>query len=117
MTTVTRGATVLTPLLVTGFESVQESGNLIHPILGTSAPSVSYAPSTLRTGTFEFLVATAAIAESWRSLHLTSGIFVFYDADNALTINYVPNGDVTVTLDDESRTLWLVKVDWQEVIP
>ena len=116
MTTVTKGATTLTPILVLGFESTQQSGNIIHPVLGTSTPSVSYAPASLRAGTFEFLVATLAIAEVWRAIHTTSGVFTLYDADESLTVNYIPSGDIKVSLDPETD-LWTVSIAWQEVIP
>lgn len=115
MATITLGDETLFPLLVLGLESTQSSGNIVHPILSRNSPDVTFGAHGLRTGTLELLAASLVDAEALRLMHLQSGIFTLEEEDLPFKLNYVPSGDITVALEDDTRELWLVSIDFQEV--
>ncbi len=49
-TTITAGASVITPLLVEGFEAARSGGAIVHTILGRANPDVTLRPAGTRTG-------------------------------------------------------------------
>lgn len=115
-TTITKGATTVTPITLTGYEATQASGNILHPVLGRADMDVSFNPLGLRTGTLTFLFDTLTHALQARDLHASSGICVLADSDHAsIGMRYVASGDVTLSLDDDSRSLWTVAIDFTEV--
>ena len=116
-TTIALGATSLVPLIVNGYSSERESGNIVHDVLGTGAPSVTFGPAGLRTGTLELIVATMAAALAFEALHTQPGVLHLTDSDVVgVNMYYVTSGKITVAISDE-RTTWAVKVDFQEVTP
>ena len=97
--TITQGATTITPTLV----------------LGSGSPSVTFGSTGLRTGTLQILCASKAQAAAVEALHALAGVFVFADTDVAiLNMHYVPSGDISMELNDE-RESWTVSIDFQEV--
>lgn len=115
-TTITYGATTLTPTLVLGWESSQDTYNVIHDILGLTIPSVTLRGSKSRSGTLSTLWQTAAQAEACRVLHSAPGVFTLASTEvPQLNMSYVVAGSVTATLDEDSSRLWTVSIDYQEV--
>lgn len=115
-TTITTGSTTITPVLVLGWQTSQESRNIIHAIIGRSDPEVTLQPANLRTGTLQLFFTTEAAAEEARVLH--SGAAVFYlDSDEITSANmyYVVNGSISAALEDDTRLYWTVSVDYQEI--
>lgn len=116
MTTITHNSTTITPLLVLGWESAQETRNVVHEIIGKSSPDVTLRSAKSRTGTLHTLWDNAADAETCRALHAQEGTFTLASDEIAqLDMTYVVSGAITVLLDEESRALWTVDVDFIEV--
>jgi hypothetical protein len=114
-TSITRGTTTLYPLLLTGLESSQETGNIVHRIINRSTPDVTFGAATLRSGTLTLLVESIGDAEAMRALHLQAGVFTLEEPDLSLVMYYVPSGEIAVEIDDDNRAFWSVAVDFQEV--
>lgn len=117
-TTITRGATVITPRLVIGYTSTRDSKNVIHDLWGTSAPAVSLGPLGTRSGTLEMLFLTEAESVAAESAHALSGSFLLADTDRpSVGMTYVVAGRVTRSLDASTGTRWLLSVDFREATP
>lgn len=115
-TTITSGATVITPTLVTGYETSQETRNIIHSIIGKSSPEVTLRVAMPRSGTLELLFETAAAANTARTTHATGGTFTLASTEiPQANMTYVVSGAIGIALEDETRRLWLVTVDYQEI--
>ena len=114
-TTIFRDTTVIKPVLVLGYMSSRESRNIVHRVIGRGDPGVTFAPAALRTGTLQLLVNTLSEALTLDQLHATPGTITFADSDLPnLNMGYVADGAITVELDDESRRMWLVSIDFTE---
>lgn len=117
MTTITGGTTTLTPLLITGYSSTRQTGNIVHAIIGRSDPDVTFKAAGLRTGTLEILVADLTSALAMEALHAAVGTLQLVEPTApGLGMKYVSSGAITVTLDDETRDRFIVGIDFQEVL-
>ena len=115
-TTLTDGAATVTPVQVLGFESARQTGNILHPVIGRADVDVTFKAAGLRTGTLKFLFLTLTDALAAESLHAGTGIITLEDTElPALNMRYVPSGSITVALDEDTRQLWTVEVEYQEV--
>lgn len=115
-TTITSGATTITPELVTGWETDQETRNIIHPIIGSANPDVTLKPANLRTGTIELLFLTASDANDARLAHATGGVFQLVSTElSVVDMYYVVSGNINTVLEDSTRNVWTLSVDYQEV--
>lgn len=117
-TYVTDGTTTVTPQAVDGFTSARVSGIRVHPILGASNPDITYQAAGLRTGTLRLIFAAEADALTAETLHTTGSILTIVSTERAaVNFSYVAaEGDaVRVLLDDETRDVWIVEIDYQEV--
>jgi hypothetical protein len=116
MTTIfTKGTTSVVPLLLTDFASTRASGNVIHDIIGTSIPDVTFKPAGLRTGTLELLFADLTGARAAEAMFASVGVVIMSDTDLPdLNMTLVPAGNIALVLHDD-RVHWLVTVDYQEV--
>jgi hypothetical protein len=105
-----------TPALVLGWESRQESRNIVHPIVGISNPDVTLRPANLRTGTLHLFYMDEASAESIRAAHTAGVVFSLSSDDvDSIDMSYVVDGEIGTRLDDQTRIRWIVDVDFQEV--
>lgn len=115
-TTITYGATTLTPTLVVGYESTQETANVIHEILGSLTPSVTVRGMKARTGTLITLWTTPEDAEACRLLHENLGVFALASTElPQANMDYIVAGAVTIVLDEETQRVWTVSIDYQDV--
>jgi hypothetical protein len=115
-TTISDGTTTITPKLVLGYEVSQESRNVVHTILGRAAPDITLHFTNLRTGTLEMLFENAIEAEEARQLHINPIVFSLASSEiPEANMDYVVSGSVSTVLEDETRKLWTVSVDFQEV--
>lgn len=115
-TTITDGHTTVTPTLVMGWESSQDTRNIVHPIIGRSNPDFTIKPSNLRTGTLNLFFEDYAEADLCRSIHANAAVFTLYTDDfAAANMNYVVYQDVTIALDQETLKHWTVTIQFQEV--
>lgn len=115
-TTLTQGAQTVIPVQVLGYSATRQARNLTHNIIGQSAPAVTFKPAGLRTGTLKLLVLKLADALAAENLHTGTGICHLVDTDLPLLgMNYVATGSVVVELDEDTRSLWTVSIDFEEV--
>jgi hypothetical protein len=118
MTTLSDGVTTVTPILVDGYTSTRESGNVVHTIIASASPEVTLRAARLRTGTLVLLFATQAEALAAEALHALPVVLTLADPDvSGINMSYVAHGTIVVELDDQTRELWTVSVDFQEVTP
>jgi hypothetical protein len=116
MLTVSNATTTLEVLDILGYESERTSGNVVHDVIGTGTPTVTLGEMSLRTGTLQYLCATRADATALENLHTQVGTVTLTEGDiGDVSMTYVCSGRVSVKLDDESRSVWTVSVDFQEV--
>ena len=115
-TTITDGTTTITPELVLGYEVSQESRNVVHTILGRSTPDITLRFTNLRTGTLQLLFTSATDAEEARQLHINPIVFTLESTEiPEADMSYVVAGSISTVLEDETRKLWTISVDFQEV--
>lgn len=114
--TITDGTATVTPELIDGYRSERETGNVIH--LASDDPAnldVTLRPAGLRTGTLRLLFLTLAAALTAEDMHAGDAVLSLATPNHpGLAMTYVAAGTISVELDD-TRSVWLVEVDFQEV--
>ena len=109
------GQRVSTPLLVTGYSSTRKANNVFNDVLGGGLDT-TLGKAGLRTGTLVCLFANEVDAAACEGMHTGTDVLRFNDTDRpSIIMNYVPSGNITRALDDQSRTYWTVSIDFQEV--
>lgn len=106
-----------TPLLVLGWDTGAESGNIIHTLLD-GTPVVSLQAAGLRRGTMRLLFDaadhTAALAAF--ELHRQPARFELAESINpAQAVRYVLDGRLQLELTENARR-WVLSVPYQEVL-
>ena len=115
-TTITSGGVTRTPLQVLGYRSERTSGNILHPVLGSTSQDVTLRAAGLRSGTLELLALTMADALNLEALHLNAATVTLADTDiPSGGFTYVASGRIAVELEDETRSLWTVSIEFQEI--
>ena len=108
--------TYANPLLVLGWETSADSGNILHKLLdGTIVPSL--APAGMRRGTMRLLFDAgdhqAALAAF--ELHRQRARFELHGSPNpAQAVRYVLDGQMQLALSDNAKR-WVLSVPYQEV--
>ena len=116
--TIFDGSTTITPNLITGWESTQESQTVVHKVIGKSAPDITLKPASMRTGTLETVFLTANNANSARNFLSQAKKFILAtDQTWLVEMHFVVTGNVTCSLEPNTQNVWLVKFDFQEVSP
>lgn len=118
-TTLSYGGTVLTPTLVLGWTHTRDSRNLEHPLIGGGA-DITLAPVTLRRGTLALLFDTEEDVLAAEQLHRDAPyVDIASDERTVPNMRYVLGdaGALVLTLEDATRSLWTLDVDWLEVTP
>jgi hypothetical protein len=107
----------ITPYIITDYNYTVPTRNIVHEILNRTAPVVTLAPASTRTGTLNIFCATYAEAIAARDLHTKAGTFSWTTTDftPAATMYYVVSGAVTVAQDSADVTRWMVNVEYKEV--
>jgi len=118
LSTISDGATTITPELVLGYDTAQEGRNIFHDVLGRADPDVSLRVAGTRAGTLTLFFPTEAAANAARTLHAGAKVFTYTATDNATTsMRYVvDNAGIRVQLDPETRRRWTVAVAYREVL-
>ena len=115
-TTITSGATVITPELVTGWESNNDTFNIVHDILSRSTPDITLRGSTTRSGTLTMLFLTEASCETARALHAGANVLTLASTEiTAANFDYIVAGAIATTLETTTRQLWTLTVDYREI--
>lgn len=102
--------TVLSP-----YAAAYASRNVIHDLIGGGI-AVSLVQPRPRSGILSLLYGTEADAIAGAQLHRAETTFTLTEDEPAsISMSYVIDGDVEVALDDETLTVWIVSVGFQEV--
>lgn len=117
MTTLSDGTTTLNPILWLGFGSVRESNTRTHTIIG-GGTVVSMAPASPRKSTIALLFDDEADSMTCETMHAEPAVFTITEADRPThSMQYVVIGEITRELDPETRDMWIVSAEVQEVTP
>lgn len=118
MATITSGTNSFNPVLITAWETTQESRNVIHDIIGRTDPDVTLKPAASRSGTLEMLFTSASSAETARGILANGTTFTISDSETWLNgFDFVISGSITNALEDTTRHLWTIRADFREIIP
>ncbi|NQX34055.1 hypothetical protein [Herbiconiux sp. VKM Ac-2851] len=114
--TISRGSAAITPRLILGYEATRASQHVFHDLWDTALPAVSLRPLGGRSGTLEMLFLDEISAAQAVAFHDANGVFTLTDpARPTIAMTYLPSGSVTRSLDTETGTRWVVRVDYREV--
>ncbi len=141
-TIITHADGTIFPTLIEGYESTRDSGNVAHPIVGSDNPDYTLRPAGLRTGTLTLLFADTPASTGYvieddyvvpveipeqsaedaslvcETVHASAQVFTLTTADRAtILMTYVvrAGGKIIRTLDRDTRSVWLVAVEYQEI--
>ncbi|MGP6170628.1 hypothetical protein ACTU6V_05405 [Microbacterium sp. A204] len=118
MTTITHSAGVITPTVADGYQASRTPGTIMHPILGREGDDVTFRPAALRKGTLTLVFAVEADAHAAVTVLVTPQVFILDDPDVSISMLFVvADGDIVVSLDDETRIVWIVEAPFREVSP
>lgn len=111
------GITTYNPLLLTGWETSRQSGNVLHTIVGASAVDATLREAGLRTGELQFLCAdmSAALAIEALVSQAVELSLTVTETDLSIAMDFVASGSITVAIDEDSRELWTVGIEFQEI--
>lgn len=103
------------PLLVEGYQSSVQSRNVFNSVIG-GGTDVTLVPAGPPRGTLRLIYLTELDAlDAWYTL-LDADVLTFADSDLPTAgMSFVVDGSVTRQLDPETRTLWMITVDYQAV--
>jgi len=115
-TTITAGATVVTPRVVLGYLAESESGNTIHDVIGASDPAVTLGVESSRSGTLGLVFTSTALAWAARSFLKTGAVFTLASTDSTpMAMRFVRDGRMSIELDDETLSTYTLRVTYREV--
>lgn len=105
-----------TPVLVHGDAHKREARSIVHELLGSSTPAVSFLPTLPRSGRLDILAANSTSAAAGLALFSAAKPVTLTDTTRPdLNMRFVVVGDVTQVTDDETQELILMTVQFQEV--
>lgn len=119
-TTLTNGIDTISPVAVDGYASTSRHGNIVHQILASEDVDVVLRPAGLRTGRMTLMMGDDESASAAAETALRSGtVWTLSPGGDPTTVamQFVVVDDVTRTMDDGTRLVWLVDFGWQEVNP
>ena len=117
-TTISNGTDTLTPELIDGWKPTREARTIVHAILGSNQGAVTLRPHALRSGTLAIVVGTdASLAAAIEGMLCSGDVLTLADNDQPLVgMSFVISGRVEgPRLDDDTREVWLIDADFQEV--
>lgn len=102
---------------VLGFASTTNVPTVVHAIIGQAAPEFTLQPAGPRTGTLHFLAWDEVYGAQVGNLLRRLGPFAITLADALMAdLTFMVTGDITWTLDDQTRTRIVIDVDFTEVL-
>jgi len=116
-TTISDGTDTLTPELVDGWEATRAGRTILHTILGSNSPAATVRASAPRTGTLRVVVGTDPSLAADIEAMLSAGKLLTLASTERAAVNmtFVVSGQVTTSLDSETRSVWLIEAEFQEV--
>lgn len=118
MTHLTDGTTTVTPTLIVDNAHAYESQNRTHLLLSGSV-AVTLGGTAPRAGTLGLLVHGEEAKQATVDLHRASSVFQLVSpAQPTLAMTYVIAGSGRIAVEQLTRydDLWMVAIDYQEVI-
>lgn len=115
-TTITRtsDSATTTPTLVLGYAATRASRNVVHDLIGGDI-AITLVPPRPRSGTLELFYPDETAAWAALTLHDETTTYTVASDDRVdIDMTYVAN-NVSIALDDSTRAVWVVSVDYQEV--
>lgn len=114
-TTITVVLDDFTPTVIDGYSARRRGRNVLHPILGTSEVAVTLGESGMRAGTLSCVFPVESEAAGLVEA-LSAGVSASIASSErpSIDMDFVIDGDVTIAL-DETRSVWIVAFDWQEI--
>jgi hypothetical protein len=108
-----------TPDLVDGYASDVTARTITHDVIGRAYPDATILPGSLRSGTLKLTFSDENASRLCEQLHAyaTTPLVLTTDDRNTLAMTYVVVGKVHRELDDDTRSVWTVSADFQEVTP
>ena len=105
-----------TPLLLVGWESTRESQNVLHTIVGSEVVETTLREAGLRSGEFTLLCDSYGMAQGIEYIcSQAKELYLMDDEYPYISMDFVVSGSITVAVDEDSRTLWTVTIDFQEI--
>ena len=118
MSTISDGTTSAPVLHVATFETTRTSGNVVRRPLGSPDVDVSGRPASLRRGTIPLYFATAADSYAAEEMHRAAGVVIALSGeDDTVDMSYVVDGQIVRGPAPEDPDMWVLRVDFQEVLP
>jgi len=114
--TISDGIITVTPTIIDGYRASARSNNIVRQVVGSSEPAVSFRAAGLRTGSLVCIFETSDDAHDLYALLLEGDQLTFASSDRPeIGMDFVTGDSVDITLDDSTRSVWVVSFDWQEV--
>lgn len=106
------------PLLVMQYAAASTTRHIVHDVIGSPWPDITLQAAGPRSGTMSALLATEDDANRLFAMLQGTTVLVFSD-DTAVStgMNFVANGTITMTTDDQQRSYWVITTDYLEVQP
>lgn len=119
VTSIVHSTGTITPDIVDGWRASREARTIVHTILGRAAPDVTFRPAGIRSGSLTCVFSVEADAAAAADVFAIPQVLTLTDADRPhLAMSFVvADGDIDVSLDDETRDVWIVTVPFREVNP
>jgi hypothetical protein len=113
----TQGATILYPEIVTGYDTTRKSSSTLHKVIGRGDPDVTLGSISTRSGTLEIWCSSYLVALDVEGLHTRTGVVVLADTlAPGKDMSYVVDGEVRVS-PEMGTSRWLVSIAYAEVLP
>lgn len=110
-------ADVTTPLQVNGYESSATARTTAHQVVNSAQVVVAVAPASPRKGSFELLYDDVVEAMTAEAMFREGGLFTFADDEvPEVGMTFAPAEGAIQVSQDETRSLWLVKTPYIEVV-
>ena len=115
--TITHTTGVITPRVVEGYQASREARTVIHDILNRSNPDVTLRAPGPRRGSLKCIFATEAEAVAAYGVLSVPQLLQLSDGTvPSVSMSFVvADGDLAVSLDPETRVVWIVDVPFVEV--
>ncbi len=104
------------PLLIIGDTLSRKARAVVHNLIGSDEPDVSFLPTIARAGTLELLVADRVSAQLGLALLSSARPIYLVDTDRPdRNMRLVVTGDITQVTEPETQRLIIVTVPVQEI--
>ncbi|MBX3094306.1 MAG: hypothetical protein KF680_07210 [Cryobacterium sp.] len=115
MTTLSDGVTTVTPLQVLGYEADRRGQNITHELVDGDV-AISLRRAQLRKGNLELLFDDRATAFTCLTMHSRPARLTLSEDDlSEISMQYVVDGELRISLDPSTQTAWTVRVGFREV--